>query len=230
MVYTVQIGKFNAQRYYQIITLFMLSSKMMKNQIFKPGHLIIASLICSVLILQSCSKKGLTQEEIIIVDSVLTQIDILEDSVNHAWERMVADDNQKHDYMKRLLLEISYSPENEKVITDSLSFLVDFLHNARYSSNTQLSSSDIDHYDSLTMNISEVILQYAISHPARNEFGLIDELIGDIRHKNEMILLYRVHYDGFVIQRNDLIERFGEKALLRDSTFNETQLPVFQLP
>ena len=183
------------------------------------------------LIIYGCKRSGeKTQAEKKKLDSLAMQYRQLNDSVDVAWAKMIDDDNQKHQYMKRLLLEVSYTNNYNKQRFDSLNLLVDRLDSARYDQQSLEESGSIDNYDSLTFAVTNVVTAFAQSNPRYNDFPLMGELIHDINQKNDMILIYRIRYDGFVKERNDFIKKYSKK--LRDEVrdLNFEPLPMFQLP
>jgi hypothetical protein len=74
------------------------------------------------------------------------------------------------------------------------------------------------------------VIQYAIDHPRYDDFPLMEELIDDINSKNDMILIHRIHYDGFAIQLNRFIEQNRDWLERSDKEIDAEPRPLFQLP
>lgn len=171
------------------------------------------------------SRSGETSE-----DSLMIQYRILMDSVEQNWLVMIADDDDKHLLMKRLLLEVSYTNNYDKQKFTELNTLVDQLKEIRYDQRTMRSSPLIDAYDSATFDVSDRVILFARSHPRFADYPLMNELIEDINAKNNYILIHRIHYDSWVKKLNSFKERNEKKLLNADPPVGMEALPLFQLP
>lgn len=163
------------------------------------------------------------------IDALVLEFKTLEDSANYSWNKMMDDDDEKHLFMKRLLLEVSYTNVYDKNQFEILNAEIDALKDVRYDRVSMADSDLIDRYDSATFEVSRQVIEFARNHPSYEQFPLMEELINDINDKNGMILIYRIHYDGFAIQRNQLVTKEMEKIMdaMKNETINE--LPLFQL-
>jgi hypothetical protein len=164
------------------------------------------------------------------LDSLQQQVRVLDDSVSRAWSRMIDDDNLKHEYIRRLLLEVSYTNAYDAARSDELNRKLDTLILMRYDRLTMADSPRIDAYDSATFALSADVIAFAMDHPRFRDFPLMQELIDEINQKNDMILLYRIHYDGFAIRRNEIISRDGDRLRARMDNEQLMPTPLFQLP
>ena len=179
----------------------------------------------------ACKRKPeshLSEKE--MIDSVYTAFRILSDSVSGSWEKMVGDDTEKHRYMKRLLLEVSYTNLYDKEQFENLNGMIDRLSAMRYDQHSMKDSELIDKYDSATFSVTSHVIQYALDHPRYDDFPLMEELIDDINSKNDMILIHRIHYDGFTMRYNDFIEKNKDWLLKSGKRVAMEPLPLFQLP
>jgi len=163
------------------------------------------------------------------IDSLIMKIEILEDSIDRAWQTMIEDDDEKHQFMKRLLLEVSYTNMFDKKRYAELNQMVDDLKDMRYTRATMRNSDLIDQYDSATFEVSRQVIEFALDHPSYEKYPLMAELIDDINNKNGMILIYRVHYDGFAIEKNHLIMDHREKLESKLKNTDIKESPLFQL-
>lgn len=190
--------------------------------------LLILTLIQTVLI--RCTTPESSEKNKEYVDSIAHTYTIVKDSVYAAWQRMIQDDDEKLFYMKRLLLEVSYTGLYDVHEYNRLVQLVDSLHAFRYDQFTMMDSDLIDKYDEFSSEVSYQVIQFARSHPEYEKYGLMQELISDISEKNGNILLFRIHYDNHVRDYNQLMKQ--EKGLLEqlypDSTIRD--MPMFALP
>jgi hypothetical protein len=186
--------------------------------------------IVLALFYYQCSRTTKTskfdQQEI---DSLVIAFKVLEDSANIVWKTMIEDDDEKHLFMKRLLLEVSYTNVYDKKRFEELNEAVEKLQELRYDRVTMRNSELIDKYDSATFELTGQVMEFARNHPSYDQFPLMEELIGDINDKNGMILIHRIHYDGFAIERNKLVETNKEKLLEGLDDSDVVELPLFQL-
>lgn len=174
------------------------------------------------------SKKESAQSE--QLDSLLVTYKALSDSIDQNWTVMIADDDDKHVLMKRLLLEVSYTNNYDKNRYAELIDLLDQLKKMRYDQVSMSNSSAIDAYDSATFDLSDQIFLFARNHPRFENTPLMSELIDDISAKNNFILIYRIHYDNWVKELNSFKELNKEQLLSGDATFDVEKMPLFELP
>ncbi len=184
----------------------------------------LLSLTIAFLLLISCDRKN-QQKNHIHDDSLAATLRVLHDSLDHSWAVMIADDDEKLSAMKRLLMEISYTGSYDKARHAELMALVDQLKQLRYDRITMENSSLIDEYDSATNDVSRMVIEFAYLSPAYEQSDLMKELVNDITYKNSMVLLYRVYYDKFAEEINDLQVQYKDRL---DSTAKP--LPLFKLP
>jgi len=184
----------------------------------------LLSLTIAFLLLISCDRKK-QEKSRIHDDSLAATLRVLHDSLDHSWAVMIAHDDEKLGAMKRLLMEISYTGSYDKARHAELMALVDQLKQLRYDRTTMENSSLIDEYDSATNDVSRMVIEFAYLSPAYEQSDLMKELVNDITYKNSMVLLYRVYYDKFAEEINDLHVEYRERL---DSVAKP--LPLFKLP
>ena len=163
------------------------------------------------------------------IDSILVQYQVLVDSVQSNWNTMIADDDDKHVLMRRLLLEVSYTNNYDKQRHQELLDLLEELKAMRYDQSSMSNSSLIDAYDSATFAVTDQIIVYAREHPRFEDTPLMAELIDDINGKNNYVLMHRIHYDGWVKQLNAFKSANKEKILEKDPNQDLNQMPLFEL-
>ena len=187
--------------------------------------LALMGLIISCLF--SCgSHKNAGQSD---VDSLMIKYQALVDSVDATWTVMIADDDEKHMLMKRLLLEVSYTNNYDKARFEALNQKVEELRGFRYDQKSMGSSDLIDAYDSATWALTDQIIEFARSHPRYTDFPLMEELIGDINAKNNYVLMHRIHYDSWVKQLNSFKKNNLDKLMDADPDMKSQDMPLFQL-
>lgn len=162
-------------------------------------------------------------------DSLMIKYRALLDSVDTNWNIMIADDDDKHVLMKRLLLEVSYTNNYDKARFEELTALVDQLQPMRYSQSTMSDSDLIDQYDSATWDLTDQIIQFAREHPRYADYPLMEELIDDINAKNNYVLMHRIHYDTWVKELNAFKENNAEKLMHEDPSIEPNSMPIFEL-
>lgn len=178
----------------------------------------------------SCANKkkmsnGTNQES-----ALLLQYVALNDSADHTWQIMIADDDEKHMLMKRLLQEVSFTNNYDKGRFKELNDLVDQLKAMRYDQQSMSNSAAIDAYDSATFDVSDQIILFARNHPRYQDFPLMAELIDEINVKNNYVLMHRIHYDSWVKELNTFKKKNGKKLLKSDPGIDLEIDPIFELP
>jgi hypothetical protein len=162
-------------------------------------------------------------------DSLMIQYQALADSVEANWNIMIADDDDKHVLMKRLLLEVSYTNNYDKSRFEELTSLVNQLQPMRYDQSTMSDSDLIDLYDSATWDLTDQIIQFAREHPRYADYPMMEELIDDINAKNNYVLMHRIHYDAWVKELNSFKESNAQQLLHEDPSIGDDVLPIFEL-
>jgi hypothetical protein len=128
------------------------------------------------------------------------------------------------------LLEISYTNLYDKEEIDSLMAKIEALRAMRYDKNTLSDSDRIDRYDSATFRLTSEVIQTALDHPRYDDFPLMEELIDDINFKNDMILIHRIHYDGFAMELNQYIDENRQWLEKAPGNVEMAERPLFRLP
>lgn len=206
-----------------------MKSKKLNNKIVR-AMLAMFTIGMSLNFMLSCVSKKQNSTDVDKLNSILIEYSALEDSVQKEWSVMIADDDDKHALMKRLLLEVSYTNNYDKEKFAELNGLIDQLKSIRYDQKSMSSSELIDAYDSATFDLSDQIIVFARNHPRYEDFPLMAELIDDINGKNNYILMHRIHYDGQVKELNSFKKKNRKKLLKADSDIGTESMPLFELP
>lgn len=187
--------------------------------------LLLISLILNNLF--SCeSQKSTSQSDL---DSLMIKYQALVDSVDANWTVMMADDDEKHMLMKRLLLEVSYTNNYDKARFQELNQKVEKLRSFRYDQKSMSDSDLIDAYDSATWALTDQIILFARSHPRYADYPMMQELIEDINAKNNYVLMHRIHYDSWAKQLNSFKKNNLDKLMDADPDMKSQEMPLFQL-
>jgi len=186
----------------------------------------IPLMIFGIVSCKEAKKGGKSQNDQFIIG----QYQAVNDSVAVAWNEMIKDDNEKLELLKRLLLEVSYTKIYDQSEFGRLDQLITSLKAMRYDQKTMASSELIDQYDSATIQVSYLVTEFAKNNSLYDQRPLMKELVNDISEKNNMIIIYRVHYDNFVKERNTYINDYKNvlKAYLPENELVE--MPIFELP
>lgn len=183
-------------------------------------------------LLNACRQDGRsTAAEKLLLDSLETEFFALGDSLDSAWAQMIEDDDFKIYYMRRLLDEVAGAGSADTLRYATLRDELGALEAMRYDRVSMAHSPSIDAYDSATAALSEEIIAFAREYQHVYNSPLILELIDEINFKNDMVIIYRVHYDHFAIRHNSIIRehsRLLEKRLGGGTL--PKPLPLFQLP
>lgn len=193
----------------------------------RSNYFILALGLLAVYLLSCESRK--TSADGGGIDSLMINYQALTDSVDANWNIMIADDDDKHMLMKRLLLEVSYTNNYDKARFQELTSLVDQLQTLRYDQRSMSDSDLIDLYDSATWDLTDQIIRFAREHPRYADYPLMEELIDDINSMNNYVLMHRIHYDAWVKELNAFKERNAEKLINEDPTFEKNAMPIFEL-
>ena len=194
----------------------------------RVGTVIFAA-VTMAAIMNGCVNKNQSASDAHQLDSLMKTYAALKDSIDHEWEIMIADDDECHGLMKRLLLEVSYTNNYDKDKFSELTGLVDRLKTMRYDQKSMGNSAMIDTYDSATFALSDQVIAYARNHPRYADFPLMAELIDDINGKNNYILMHRIHYDNWVKELNAFIKKNRKKMLKTDPGLKMENMPLFEL-
>lgn len=153
--------------------------------------------------------------------SIHTQVDT-------SWHNMIEDDNQKLADMSRLLDEVSYTGEYDQDLYRSLKEQVQKLREQRYTQTTMSNSNEIDLYDEASRRLMLEVITFAQQNPQYERYPLMEELIYDIRQRNEQVLFYRMDYDDAAKAYNRFLEQHPDFVQSLDTARTEP-LPLFQL-
>lgn len=140
-------------------------------------------------------------------DVVKKEMDLIQDSVNTAWTKMMASDDQKFKDIKRLLDEISYTDKYNVVMHDSLVKKIDYVKSKRFDETIDLNAMDA--YDAITDQFILEVLKFKEKTPGIEQHPIADELITDINYANspEQVVQYRKNYDTWAKRYNAYLRK-----------------------
>jgi len=186
----------------------------------KTHIIIFTTLLAVILYSTGCSRKAKLTNE--YIDSLKTNYKSLIAAMDTSWKIMIEEDNRKLTFLKRLLLEVSYTNDFDTVKFTSLMQRLESLKTIRYDKLSMKDSHHIDFYDSLTTQLIPDIENYARSHPGYEQFPLMKELISSIDDLDNNVLFKRSDYDQTVDRFNDFVKANNEilKETYPDSDLN----------
>lgn len=180
------------------------------------------------LIISSC-KKDVSKGKAARLDSLKYEIDSLNQAIDFAWDTMIAEDNKKLDYLKRIVDEAVYVLNVSEVDRNKLHGDIEALRTFRYDRNSMSDSDLIDAYDSATDSTIRMVMTF-IDSVNGNDIPLIDTLIKDIRQLDEMVIHRRGYYDEPAMAFNRLMkERKRLIKKLGDPYASMEAYPLFSL-
>jgi len=142
-------------------------------------------------------------EEDFVTDSYLSY----QDSLVHAWNQMVRDDNEKLTALQQLLIELRniQAGENQAQLIRLESRLTQ-LHRIRYTQKSMANPDVIEEYDFASAALVREVLTTAESSTAYAHNVVLQQLVEQIQLADERIENYRADYDDLVTHYNSFIE------------------------
>lgn len=160
---------------------------------------------------------------------VRMQFDILRDSADVSWQRMMGSDDQKLAEVRALLQDLKKQPRLDAAQVRALNEQAARLKTQRYNRQSMASSELIDHYDAAQDSVLKPLLRLAA--PDDNApTEPIRDYVEHIMQADADILGYRARYDAtakaynayLLLHQDELAKMGGKYAHLRP-------LPLFEL-
>jgi hypothetical protein len=192
---------------------------MRRNQLIAFAFIIaLMSAACSKTKPVTETKTEETQKE----NSISDELTVLNDSVDAAWDRMMAADSQKFADIKRLIEEISYCKKYDEKAVENLLKLTKEVDGMRYTQAT-VSDSLIDLYDSKTSDLINKVRNLKSKTPEIMQHPLADQLENEImKADGDDLLLYRKKYDQIAGAYNSFLDVHKE-AIAADSVLKDNK-------
>lgn len=152
-----------------------------------------------------------------------------QDSLVHAWNMMISDDNDKLSSLHELLGELRNAGDasNEYVLVKFEERLSQ-LHRIRYTQKSMSNADVIEEYDFASTSLVREVLALAESGSAFPTHFRIQQLVEEIRLAEERIENYRADYDDLVTHYNFFLE-INKKHLGQVNRDSLRKKPLFQL-
>ena len=160
---------------------------------------------------------------------VRAQLDILRDSADGNWQRMMASDDKKLTDIKGLLANLTQVPGLNAGQVQQLRQQADALHPQRYTRETLANSALIDHYDAAQDSVLHHL--YPLAAPDNNAPSAeIRDYVEAIQRADADVVVYRAHYDraakafnAYIQVHHDELQRMGHRYA------DLVPLPLFEL-
>jgi hypothetical protein len=186
--------------------------------------LLLLGFICS------CENRQHAQNMEVNTDSLQTQLIVLNDSVNQAWQILVESDQLKEQGLKDLLEQIATLKNYNKPLHDSLLKKQAELSQVRYTTPVALNSAIIDTYDAKSDSLKTGVYSLGASTPGFDNCALCGELRESIEKADNQTLFNRINYDKQAQAYNAFIKKHGtDLAAIRPAYENLSPLPLFQI-
>lgn len=198
----------------------------------KNLRVIIIALLCaaSYSACQRASEEKHAEERQEALDSLNQTYYSLSDSMQLRWDIIMAEEEQKLSDMRRLLEEISYTPEptyNADRL-DTLQQQLEKLYSMRFDPLT-MTSEQIDQYDSASTEVKNNIIRFAQEHPNIEQYPMMGNLIDSVEEADHRMLFHRVQYDKFARDYNHFLEGNLEFVREVDTTGLHQKRTLFQI-
>jgi len=158
------------------------------------------------IILGACNKNTSTSLTPTAIDSLKTVFQDINTQLEAAWNTMMQDDDDKLSNLTRLLQEVEYSGDYNRLKLDSLKKDIDQLAAVRYDQQTMSDSDLINLYDSMTTQAMGEVTVFTTRLSQFDQYPLMGQLIQEVFEADDRILRFRIDYDRAAKQYNSFIE------------------------
>jgi septal ring factor EnvC (AmiA/AmiB activator) len=161
--------------------------------------------------------------------AVRAQFDILRDSADVHWTRMMASDDKKLADLRELLQDLSKYPDANQAQLAGLRAARARLPQQRYTRQTMASSPLIDRYDTAQDSVLKIVLP--IAAPDGNAPSeRVRDYVEAIQLADANVVGYRAHYDAAAKAYNNYLQvHRDELNKLGGKYANLQPLPLFEL-
>jgi len=161
--------------------------------------------------------------------AVRAQFDILRDSADVNWQRMVASDDQKIADLRELLQDLSKYPGANQAQLEGLRAARARLPKQRYDRRSMASSALIDRYDTAQDSVLKIVLPLAA--PGGNAPSeRVRNYVEAIQLADANVVGYRAHYDAAAKTYNNYLQVHGEELNKIGGKYANLQpLPLFEI-
>ncbi|MCC2546637.1 hypothetical protein LJY25_09310 [Hymenobacter sp. BT175] len=161
--------------------------------------------------------------------AIRAQLDVLRDSVDVNWRRMITSDDVQLSTTRQLLRELAAQPGSDKAQLEKLITANDQLKRRRYNQQTMASSPLIDAYDTAQDSVLQAV--YAAARPAASKPGSkAEQFTESIQVLASRVVGFRIHYDQAAKQYNNYLRLHQSDLPRLGRKYADLQpLPLFEL-
>lgn len=192
---------------------------------FTSGSIFIVSIVA----LMSCGEKKAETVETHFTkeDSLTERYLLLQDSMLHAWNLMINDDNQKLKAMQYLLHELEIGRQAEPHELQGLEQRLEQLSRIRFTQKTMNNPDIVEEYDFASNSLITELIALARSAPNYEQNPTLQTLTEGISIADQRISIYRADYDAIAKNYNQFLA--DNKALIKsiDENCSLESKPLF---
>lgn len=166
----------------------------------------ILPIVFITILLGACNKNTSTSLTPTAIDSLKTVFQDINTQLEAAWNTMMLDDDDKLSNLTRILQEVEYSGDYNRLKLDSLKKDIDQLAAVRYDQQTMSDSDLINLYDSMTTQAMGEVTVFTTRLSQFDQYPLMGQLIQEVFEADDRILRFRIDYDRAAKQYNSFIE------------------------
>lgn len=161
--------------------------------------------------------------------AVRAQFDILRNSADVQWQRMMASDDKKNADLRELLQDLSKYPSANQSQLEGLRTARARLAKQRYTRQSMASSPLIDRYDAAQDSVLKIVLPLAA--PGGNAPSeRVRDYVEAIQLADANVVSYRAHYDAAAKAYNNYLQvHHDDLDKLGGKYTNLQPLPLFEL-
>ena len=163
------------------------------------------------------------------VDSLRTVFQDINSQLDVTWTEMMNDDDAKLDNLRRILQEVEYSGNYNRLKLDSLKQHIDELQEVRYDQVTMSDSDLINQYDSLTTQVMGEVTIFTTRLEQFEQYPIMGQLLQEVFEADDRVLRYRIGYDRSAKQYHAFIKDHQDHL---SSVTKQTEMqpkPLFEL-
>lgn len=157
------------------------------------------------------------------------QLEVLRDSVDSRWSRMIASDDAKIKATAQVLQSLEKQSGADKAQLKALARANDQLKDRRYDQQKMSASDKIDAYDAAQDSVLKAVYNLALPAAGQPD-ATVQQLINDIQTADGQVVGYRVSYDRAAKQFNNYVQLHQDALNKPSGRYTQFQpLPLFEL-
>lgn len=190
---------------------------------------IIGGTVVVLISILSCREKQAVVEQVHFTreDSLTDRYLILQDSLLHAWNLMINDDNHKLKVMHHLLHELSVGKQIQESKIAVLNHRLEQLQRIRFTQKTMANPDVVEEYDFASTSLVNELVILTQTAPNYEQNSLLQSLSATIRAADEETLVLRKNYDLVAAEYNDFLTTNRQVLRAIDANCSLELRPLF---